>query len=359
MLGTIEMEVTMEFLDVPEPRARVAEVGVAQPRFPPAQQVLFYESADWEEFVREWVTGLRRSYYDVQLVGGSGDQGVDVAGFRTAAKHDGPWDCYQAKHYAATFNWSDLLPEIIKIFRHASLGDYTLPDQYVLASPKGVGGALGRLINQPHAMKNEFLLDAPKKLKDDADAVRIIAMANNDSFERFRVAQLADMVDVHRTTPYFASRFGQPLPTRIITDVVPDGVQVAESRYVHHLLNAYNERWSHSFTPEAAMLDGRSRAHFQRQRVRFFQAEALENYARDAVLPGTYERFQDDIYSGVIDVVEQDHGTGYERLQAALSTAGQLTLNSHSLIAVAGQDDLKGVCHQLANQDRLKWVDES
>ena len=349
----------MEFSDVPAPTAAVLEVGVAQPRIAPAQQVLFYGDAEWENFIREWVTGLTELYFQVQRVGGAGDQGVDVAAFKTADRHEGPWDCFQAKHYGRALRWSDLLPELIKVFRHASRGDYTMPDNYVLVSPRGVGASLNKLLNKPSALREKFISEAPAKLVDDPERAKVLAIASGESFTRFRAEELVDLIEVHRKTPYFASRFGEPLPGRSIDDTVPDSVQAVETRYVQHLVDAYEERWSDEFTPEIAMTDDRSRTHFQRQRIRFFQAESLRAYARDAVLPGTFERFQDVIFNGVIATVEQDHSDGYARLQAALSIAGQLTLSAHSLIAVAGQDDLKGVCHQLANEDRLKWVNPS
>ena len=60
--------------------------------------------------------------------------------------------------------------------------------------------------------------------------------------------------------------------------------------------------------------------------------------------------------SGVVDVAEADHRSGFDRLNQVLTIVGTLTLTSHALINITNMDDLKGICHQLANEDRLRWV---
>lgn len=97
-------------------------------------------------------------------------------------------------------------------------------------------------------------------------------------------------------------------------------------------------------------------AHFRRQRQNFFKAESLRLYARDSVPPETFERLQDDIYSGVVETAEDKHHSGWDRLTVVLTTVGQLDLQQHKLISVSEIDDRKGICHQLANNDRLTWV---
>ena len=82
-------------------------------------------------------------------------------------------------------------------------------------------------------------------------------------------------------------------------------------------------------------------------------------YARDSVPPGTFDKLQDDVHSGVIDIAEAEHPSGYTRLTSVLSQVGQLDLSRHTLIAVSDIDDRKGICHQLANADRLTWMPES
>lgn len=79
-------------------------------------------------------------------------------------------------------------------------------------------------------------------------------------------------------------------------------------------------------------------------------------YARDSVPDGTFELLQGDVYSGVIDTAEADHASGLDRLRAVLTQSGQLDLGAHALISVSRIEDRQGICHQLANADRLTWV---
>lgn len=326
----------------------------------PAQQLLFYDADRWEEFVREWATAISPQYVQVKRIGGSGDKGADIAGFLTESGFEGEWDCYQCKHYAMPLAWSDVLPEMVKVFRYASGGEYLLPSKYAFVAPRGLSTTMGRLISRPSVLKQKFLADAPMKLValelTTTEQEALLDLASQDDFTRFRSEELIDVVALHRQTAYFADRFGSSLPVRTQHGQPPTAVDSSESNYIGHLLDVYEERWGESFERSAVGTDPRSQKHFERQRVRFFEAESLRAYARDSVLPGTFERFQDAILSGVEDVLDADHPDGWTRLTSALTIAGQLNLTSHALVVRAEQDDLKGVCHQLANDNRIAWI---
>ena len=99
--------------------------------------------------------------------------------------------------------------------------------------------------------------------------------------------------------------------------------------------------------------------HFRRQRISFYNAEALRLYARDSVPEGTFEALQDDIHAGVVEIAESEHASGMDRLSEVLTASGQLDLSSHTLVSASRLDDRKGICHQLANEDRLTWMGSS
>lgn len=62
-----------------------------------------------------------------------------------------------------------------------------------------------------------------------------------------------------------------------------------------------------------------------------------------------------EIYDGVIDVCEGEHADGYERLRAVVQTAVQLHPSSYALVDYLQIADKAGICHHLANDDRLCW----
>ena len=176
-------------------------------------------------------------------------------------------------------------------------------------------------------------------------------------FSMFRSLELNEMLDVHRTTPYYAARFGTALPARPPVGQTPIAPAPVEAVYVKKLVDVYNEQDPVACSDaESVTAHAKYGAHLQRQREAFYSAEALRLYARDSVPDGTFELLQGDVYTGVIDTAEADHASGLHRLRAVLSQSGQLDLGAHALISVSRIEDRQGICHQLANADRLTWV---
>jgi len=105
--------------------------------------------------------------------------------------------------------------------------------------------------------------------------------------------------------------------------------------------------------------DSRLEGHYDRQRVLFYSAESLRNFARDRTPPRTFDSLQDDVYNGVIDICEAVHSDALERLRTTITTAGQLDVSGNALVGVTKVADKQGICHQLANDDRLIWRQEA
>ena len=59
----------------------------------------------------------------------------------------------------------------------------------------------------------------------------------------------------------------------------------------------------------------------------------------------------------MIDVCEVSYASGLERLRATITTAAIIDVGGNALFGVTRVADKQGVCHQLANDDRLTWVD--
>jgi hypothetical protein len=197
--------------------------------------VYFYSSAEWELFIREWATGLETRYEQIKLLGGLSDRGVDVAGFKTIRGFEGAWDCYQGKHYATPLALSDVIPEMLKVFTHAALGHYVLPDRYAFLAPQGCGSTLNRLLSAPSELHGQFM----KKIEPGCDLVKdmtsevlanVRALAERSDFAIFASIEILDALEVHRHTPYFPARFGGPLLPRTERPAPPEDVAKHESR---------------------------------------------------------------------------------------------------------------------------------
>lgn len=331
------------------------------PRTTAEQQIHFYESGAWEQFILEWATGLSGGYVQIKRLGGAGDRGVDIAAFKTAGGFSGSWDCFQGKHYAGALTWTDARPEMLKIFRGVAAGAYVLPDQYAFLAPRGCGPTLNRLLSDPPGLRSKFLAALsetgwlPADLKEpELSAVR--AVAEGADFALFRSVELHEALAVHRRTPYHSARFGTALPRRPAIPVPPPEVSTSEARYVDQLLSVYREARGDDLNLEMVKTDADFGPHFRRQRQSFYAAEALRLYARDSVPAGTFEDLQEDIHAGVIEVAELASPDGMERLARVLTAATTVDLQRHSLVSITRTEDRKGVCHQLANEERLRWV---
>jgi hypothetical protein len=288
---------------------------------------------------------------------------VDVAAFKTKHGFEGAWDCFQGKHYAKELAPSDAYPEMLKVFLGVLSKQYILPDKYAFLAPKGCGTTLDRLLSKPTDLRNKFLEELDNKKGcaaslDDTVRERVRELAKATDFSVFQSVQLADALETHRRTPYFVVRFGGPLPARPPIAPPPDALAAHEKRYVAQLAEVYGEQSPGEPLQQEALSSHPTHGdHFKRQRISFYSAEALYMHARDSVPEGTFEALQDDVHSGVVEVAEAPHATGMDRLREVLTAATQVQLDGHTaLLSVARMDDRKGICHQLANENRLTWV---
>ncbi len=174
-------------------------------------------------------------------------------------------------------------------------------------------------------------------------------------FSIFKSRTTLEIIDEHRTTPYFAVRFGGGLKPRS-KPPAPGPMHVGESRYIEQLLIAYGDHLKTAIADTTALTAHPNiETHFNRQREFFYHAEALRNFARDTVPPGTFEDLQAEVHAGVIDVEGAEHPDALARLNQVSQAAVTLPLSANALISTLMVQDRKGICHQLANDDRLRW----
>lgn len=348
--------------DLEAPGLPSARVSISGPPVTPAQRIAFYSPDEWEDFIREWATALDSSYVQIKRLGGSNDKGVDVAAFKTAQGFDGDWDCFQGKHYAKPLGRSDAFPEMLKIFSGTVNGHYRLPNLYAFLAPNGCGTGFNRLLSKPIELRKEFLIELGKTkgiaeglAVSLCDQVRTLAEATD--FTMFKSVELVDAIADHRKTAYHVARFGGPLPPRPPAVGAPAAIDESETRYVAQLMDVYQEEQpADDLTLATLDTHPHLARHFQRQRESFYSAESLRLHARDAVPPGTFEELQDDVHSGVIEIADSNHATSMKRLTEVLQESTRIDLSSHALTTISENVDRKGICHQLANEDRLIWV---
>lgn len=186
----------------------------------------------------------------------------------------------------------------------------------------------------------------------------LLAFLEAFDFSIFSSKSIADLIAEHSKTPFHAVLFGGGLPERPSPGAPPAAPSTSESRYIGQLLLAYGEHAGATINSADDLAShGTLSDDFLRQRERFFHAESLRNFARDTVPEGTFEALQDEVFYGVVDVAEGSHANGYTRMKATVSQAAQINITANPLAPATKVQDRQGICHQLVNDDRLKWVD--
>jgi hypothetical protein len=334
-------------------------------RLDPLEVIKIYTADDWEKFIREWVESLRTQYKEVRRASGSGDKGRDVIGYTETVNADAPWDNYQCKHYDHALYPSDLWKELAKLCYYTSQGNYSVPRAYYFVAPRGVGPDALSFLERPSEMKKALVA---QWLKGDLLRVGrqdiVLEGKLREYVETFDFGIVKDVpppkvIEQHHATRFHAIRFGGGLVRMPPTQAnVPSEIADAETRFIEQLLEAYRDHLSTDvLAPNDLANYPALKKHFERQRTHFYLAELLRNFTRDNIPEdGCFERLQDLIEDGVVDVAESEHPNGLTRLKEVVKIARSLQIDSHPLKECLEGYHRSGICHQLANQNRIVWV---
>ena len=327
-----------------------------------------FSPEEYEEVILDWVEGFlkkQRNYVDVERLGGKGDKGRDV--IAACDKTRLIWDNYQCKHYAAALTDNDVKKEIAKLCFYTYKKEYPLPQNYYFLSPKGLQPNTHDLLYYKKSELKQQIIDnwenivknlLPKDAVEKSPEIKA-HINNNVDFNIFSHVSSATFIKQFRQTNYFAYRFKQKIkmnPDVKIEAPFDIDLQI-EKTYVEHLVEAYSENYNSKISGRD--LPSKYENHFKRQRTFFYCAEALEKITRDACRNNKpFEDLKDNIFNSIIDEVENDvHKDGYERLNKCLSESRQCRISPsneiHDAIDSSGQ---QGMCHYLANENRVKWV---
>ncbi len=329
----------------------------------PQDRVRLFSADEWEGFVQEWVDSVRGEYSLVERCGGAGDMGRDV--IATVKDGKGEWDNYQCKHYQKPLAPSDVWIELGKLAYYTLKGEYSYPRAYFFVAPHGVGPALSNLLKKPDELRAQLLANwdkecrtkITKKVVVDCDAAMKAHIASLD-FSIFKTKPLLRIIDEHSKTRWHVARFGGGLPLRPEPLAPPSAPAANEAVFVGELRLAYAQHLKQDVKDLDAVLLSRDdlQEHFNDARVEFYSAEGLRTFSRDRLPQGEFEKLQDEVHAGIKDDVRGPHADGYQRVLAAVKTARALQLTSNPLTTRIHTRDRGGICHQLANDGKVRWV---
>lgn len=323
------------------------------------KQVRGYDATEWEIFTREWQRGLG-GYHEVKRLGGPGDHGRDVIGLCSPRGCEGTWDNYQCKNYEGMLQTPQACRDAGKIIFHAFRGVFTPPRRCVFVAPKGPSTNLRDMLLNPSKFRDEVI-----STWDTRVAAHVVegesypltgtleSFVHQYDFTTFGYATIDEILDAHRRTAFWAQRFGGLLPPPN-PGITPDRVMPHETVYVGKLMDVYAEAADAKIACVGDLeTHGEWKADLQKQRVRFYDAEAFMATYRDQTEPGTTESFADQIFDAIEPSLALS-ANGLTRLTTAL------TVSAHTRPASVLEPQAKvgvkqGVCHQLANDDRVTW----
>lgn len=333
------------------------------PLVEPIKRLWLFSPEDWEGFIEEWVSECRKPRYkSLVRMTGADDRGIDIAGFADDKKLLGVWDNYQCKRFKDSISPGGAWPEIGKILWHSFNGHYVPPRHYYFVAPRGAGTQLNLLLGNASKLKAELMKVWDKNVSTKITSGTIVLegefaeYVDKFDFAIFCAITPRELIDEHRKTSFFVSRFGGGLPARPKPSGAPDQIQPDESVYVGALFEAYSDHTKEPIKDTTTLRKWKTlQEHFARQREAFYHAESFRVFVRDKVEPGCFESLQDEVYRGVVDTCDGHHADGFERVKAVLAGSLGLPLESHPLGSSVFISDRHGICHQLANEERLTW----
>lgn len=319
---------------------------------------------EFEELIKAWLPLIGARYEKVIRLGGPGDLGRDICGLESDDGFRGAWDNIQCKHYKDPLRPRDVRADIGKILWHTWRDEYICPRTVKFCGSHGIGTKLAHLFEDAKKLKDDIIANWENGCRDAI--TQTCAIQLEDSFGAFVEAfnfrifeglDIDDVLDQLKGTPYFVQTFGGGLPPRPLLAATPTEIAPKEQKYLSKLFEVYGERTGTLITA-LSHLDNYVviRKHLDRQRTSFYSAESLREFARDHTPAETFADFQDDIYAAVVESCDCDYDTSYSRLQAVLTQAANTPPAVNALYDIVDARDKQGVCHQLANDDRLNWV---
>ncbi len=330
----------------------------------PPQVIQHFSADDWEAFVLEALGASEPKYARIERRAGAGDMGRDVIAYSVDPPQIGPIDVYQCKAYGQSLGLSDIWTELGKLCVFTQRGDFPLPRKYRFAAPQGVTTPLGNLLDRPLELRSKLIERWATQCESKVSQGQTFPLTGalkryveQFDFSIVYYCTVNDLLDLHKKSSHWHTRFKRDYPERPKADAPPHDPQPHEMRYVRQLLDAYGQHTGTTLTDIAALVTNQTLSqHFHGCRTDFFMADGLNRFYRDQFPEGAFEHVKSQVEQGVRNTALAPHQSGYHRVCATLSQAAGLALAQTEYVYCVLPGDKSGLCHHLANDDKLKWV---
>lgn len=326
----------------------------------------------YEELIASWayccLKEAENGYEDVLRLGGAGDGGMDVVAFYEQATRD--CDIYQCKHYDAPINKSAIIAELGKFLYHVYKELLPCPRSYYLMAPKGLSSPFTHIYTNSEKLKQTIKSEWDASIADHITKGRsikyegeLVEFLNNFDYTIFKfysadrlLNDIQKKENRHVYHQYFGVRKEELVREKLST---PSDLSEYESNYIGHLIDAYNDVKDDGVTPENVEESAFGK-HYKRSRDEFWLAESVRKMGVENC-PGDIDEFQEleeDMMHHVADKYEDVYENAYKKLKAVTDKSTSFPKKERIISGELGPAELKGVCFQLSNEDRLIWKEK-
>ncbi len=168
-----------------------------------------------------------------------------------------------------------------------------------------------------------------------------------------------ELIEQHSKTKHHPYIFGTELKARPNPPSPPPSIATRETKYVQHIYEAFADHLKCEITKRDSFSHKQSLIKaFDHARESFYSAESLKEFARDNLPDESYfTDLMNQFLDGLQVIIYEPYDDGYRRMIAATKQASSLQIDRNILRETLRQKDRVGICHHLANDDKLKWVD--
>ena len=368
------MSITIKSLQKPETKRALKRADLFNEQRRSKDILKTMDEDTYEEMVASWAYWCLkendgRRYEDVMRIGGGGDKGVDVIAYYDQEANK--CDIYQCKHYNHAVRRSDIIAELGKFLYFMSIGDLPVPESYYLMAPQDLSSRFLHIYGQPDKLKNAITdswdkdiaghIEKGKQYLLEGDLKAFVEAFDYTRFKTYSSDKfLETLVKSEQRFVYFQYFGYRKEHLKRIKKDTPATLDEYEKRYIEHLMDAYNDVEGEEVVDTENVSDSSFGAHFGRSRDEFWLAESVKKMGEENC-PGDedeFEELKDDMEGHVADTYEGDYKDAYERVKAVTKTASTMPKKDRIISGELGPRELKGVCYQLSNEDRLIWKKE-
>ena len=324
----------------------------------PVKRFAVFSPEDLESVAEFWLREkVEHDYERVVRWAGPGDKGRDVAGY-VDTSNDSVWDSYQCKRLASKLSPGVLWPELGKLVYWTFRSSFEVPRRYVFVSPKGVSAKTRELLEDPEAIRKGLKKNWKKACSELCQFSEIESYLADFEFPELDVVDGGQIVGDLKGTAIYSIFFGGGLskPRPSVTPP-PPAIGSHELGYVNALVEAYDDHCQDSVSSATDAFDHTEYGpHLERSRANFYCAESLREFSKDVLAaPDSFEDLQEQLNDGIQPKLAETFPSGYDRVLAVSSHVTTVQVSDHPLRSELEPADRIGVCHQLANDGRIKW----